>query len=99
MDIPKPKVGEITVYSKSGCPGCSKIKSYLKQKHLLHTIIDCDEYILEYKTDFLAFIKKLSKQEFNVFPLVFDGDKFIGGHRETVDYLEKMFDFTFDAVF
>ena len=99
MEIPKPKVGEITVYSKSGCPGCSKTKTYLKHKQLLHTVIDCDEYILEHKTEFVTFIKQLSGREFNVFPMVFDGNKYIGGYKEMVDYLEKMFDFSFDAVF
>jgi glutaredoxin len=50
MDFEKPKNGEITVYSKSGCSGCSKVKTLLKQKNLLFTVIDCDEYILENKS-------------------------------------------------
>jgi glutaredoxin len=48
---------EFTIYSKSGCFYCSKAKTLLKEKKLEHTIINCDEYILEDKEIFLTLIE------------------------------------------
>ena len=41
-----PSKNGFTVYSKSGCPNCSKVKNLLKERNLLFNIIDCDDYIL-----------------------------------------------------
>ena len=30
--IPEPNKGELTVYSKSGCPNCTNVKKLLKEK-------------------------------------------------------------------
>ena len=46
MEIPEPKNGEFTVYSKSGCINCVKVKTLLKDKNLKFIVIDCDEYVL-----------------------------------------------------
>jgi len=79
-----------TIYSKSGCPNCTKVKTLLKEKFLIHTIIDCDEYLLEDKDGFLSFIKEKSHIEYKIFPMVFYNVKFIGGFTETKTYVEKM---------
>lgn len=93
MEFPKPLQGQFTIYSKSGCINCTKVKTLLKEKHILFTIIDCDEFILESKEEFLAFIQSISGIEYKMFPMVFDNAKFIGGYNETNKYLEKMLDF------
>jgi glutaredoxin len=97
MRIPEPKIGEITVYSKSGCSGCINVKKSLNKLFDNIIIIDCDEFILEDKETFLQFIKEISGKECKTFPIVFDGKMFIGGYKETVSYLDKLlvFDLTF----
>lgn len=95
--IHQPKKGEITVYSKSGCPNCVSVKNLLKENNIKFTIIDCDEYILENKGAFLQFISNLAGKEYKTFPMVFDDTKFIGGFIETGKYLEKILDF--DLIF
>jgi len=93
--IPEPKKGELTVYSKSGCPNCTNVKKLLKEKQVHFTIIDCDDFILEDKITFLKFIHLLSgkEHEHKTFPMVFDGPNFIGGFSETCKYLDKLLDF------
>lgn len=91
--IPEPKTGELTVYSKSGCPNCTNVKKLLKDKQVNFIIIDCDDFILEDKSTFLQFIYRLSGQEQKTFPMVFDGAIFIGGFAETCKYLDKLLDF------
>jgi glutaredoxin len=97
MDIHQLKKGEITVFSKSGCPNCINVKKFLKEKSFKFVVIECDEFILEDKEAFLQFIKSIACKECKTFPMVFDGTTFVGGYKETVSYLEKMLDF--DLVF
>jgi glutaredoxin len=92
MKFPIPE-GQITVYSKSGCINCTKIKTLLKDKHLAFKVIDCDEFILENREEFLLFMQQLIGKEYKIFPIVFDNNTFIGGYHETVKYIEKLLDF------
>ena len=96
MDFIEPKLNEFTIYSKSGCPNCIKVKNHLANLQLNFTVVSCDDYILDDKAAFLYFIKELSGVECKVFPMVFAGSKFIGGYKETFDYLDKILDFDFD---
>jgi len=95
MDILIPQPNIITVYSKSGCPNCVTIKKLLKEKHLLFEIIDCDEYILENRDEFVKFMNSITGRENNVFPMVFDDNKFIGGFSETKKYIETILNFNY----
>ena len=52
-----------TVYSKSGCNNCTKVKTLLKDKNLIFNIVECDDYLIEDKENFLLFIKELSDSE------------------------------------
>jgi glutaredoxin len=93
LNIPEPQKGQLTVYSKSGCPNCTSVKKLLKEKQIKFIVIDCDDYILEDKAAFLQFIHKLSGKEHKTFPIIFDGQTFIGGYAETSNYLDKLLDF------
>jgi glutaredoxin len=88
MEFEKPSKG-FTIYSKSGCTFCVKVKSLLKEKGLIFNMVDCDEYLIEDKPAFLEFIKELAGREVNSFPMIFFDGKFIGGYNETKDYLDK----------
>jgi len=93
MEIPEPEEGKITIYSKSGCPNCTKAKNLLKEKQLLFKIVDCDEFLLENKEEFLVSILKLTNKEWRTFPMIFDGNSFIGGYSDLEKYVDKLLDF------
>jgi glutaredoxin len=90
MEFDKPSKSSFTIYSKSGCPNCLKTKSYLKEKNLIFNVVDCDEYIIEDKINFLSFIKQNANEEVKMFPMVFYNGKFIGGFSETTTFVEKL---------
>jgi glutaredoxin len=93
MDIPLPKANEFTIYSKSGCINCNNVKNLLKDKQIGYTIINCDDFLFDDKEYFLNFIKVNAGMEWNVFPMVFHGKRFIGGFSNTIAYLIKILDF------
>jgi len=93
MDIPLPKANELTIYSKSGCINCNNVKNLLKDKQMRFTIINCDDFLFDDKEYFLNFIKVNTGMEWNVFPMVFHGKRFIGGFSNTIIYLNKILDF------
>ena len=87
IEFTKPFENIYTIYSKSGCPNCKKVKTLLEENNIKFIIVDCDEYLINYKTDFLQFIKNLISKEWKTFPMVFDNTRFIGGFSDTDDYL------------
>lgn len=91
MDFEYPSNKGFTIYSKSGCPNCNKAKHLLKDNNLNFNIINCDEYIIEEKENFLYFIKKLSQRESKEFPIIFHDGEFIGGYKNVKEYVEKIF--------
>jgi glutaredoxin len=86
-----------TIYSKSGCSNCIKVKELLHSTNMPFIVIDCDEYLIERKEDFLLFIQELISREWKTFPIVFTSDRqFIGGFTDTREYIEKLLEFTDD---
>ena len=85
-----PSEQKFTIYSKSGCINCRKVKDLLKNNSIEYEIVDCDDYLLEDKENFLLFIKSYSVSSCKSFPMVFHNSKFIGGYDETVKYLDKI---------
>jgi len=90
-----PCENNFTIYSKSGCINCRKVKDLLKKNNIEYEIIDCDDYLLENKDIFLSFIQSYSVTEWKIFPMVFHNGKFIGGYEETFKYLDKLTSFDF----
>ena len=93
MEIEKPLKTGFTVYSKSGCPNCTKVKKLLAEKKVFFIVIDCDDYIIEDKENFLLFIKERVNKEYKTFPMVFNDGNFVGGFTETQDYFNKLLTF------
>ena len=89
MDYEKPSESMYTIYSKSGCTYCVKVKKLLLEKKLAFDMIDCDDYLIENKEDFLAYIKEVAGREYRTFPMVFRCGEFIGGFTETKQLLDK----------
>ena len=42
-DFIQPSKTCYTIYSKSGCPNCKKVKDLLEAKQIQFIVIDCDE--------------------------------------------------------
>ena len=91
MEFEKPNKNGFTVYSKSGCPNCNKVKILLKEKNLLFNVVDCDDYLIEDKENFLLFVEQIANQSLKLFPIVFNDTIFIGGLNETKEYIDKLF--------
>ena len=92
MEFKRPKTHIVTVYSKSDCKYCDKLKHVLTNSGIEHYIINCDEYLLVHRETFLEFIKEISHgQTVKTFPMVFNPDtKYIGGYAETMEYIERV---------
>lgn len=90
VEFVRPRKSELTLYSKSGCPNCHKIKKYLNDNFLAFTVVDCDEYLIEHRTEFLQFINTLAKKEVNTFPMIFDYEHFVGGYKEAIEYAKTL---------
>ena len=98
MEFENPSESGFTIYTKSGCPNCTKVKALLKDKKLKFNLIDCDEYIIEDKDFFLLFIKELTNTEVKTFPIIFYDKEFIGGYSETVKFVNEL-SLAFDSSF
>jgi glutaredoxin len=97
MEIETASSTDFTIYSKSGCINCRKVKELLKNNKQIYVVIDCDDYLLEDKEFFLSFIKNCAKKECKIFPMVFHKGDFIGGYDETATYLDKINAFNFEV--
>lgn len=86
----QPQESGYTVYTKSGCPNCTKVKNYLKNASAQLVLVDCDEYLIENKIAFLKFIEELSGSPVKMFPIVFYEGKYIGGLAETEKHCSVM---------
>ena len=85
-----PNTKGYTVYSKSSCPFCTKVKYLLEEHSKEFNVINCDEYLIENKEEFLSFIETLTDGvKHRTFPMVFLDGKFIGGFTETKKWIEK----------
>lgn len=71
-----PKDG-ITVYTKSNCFFCTKMKELFPNAHY----INCDTY-LEDTDEFLDFIDTLTDKSPTKFPMVFKDKVYVGGFKE-----------------
>jgi len=83
MEFTAPLSTGYTVYSKSGCPFCLKVKTLLNDLNMEPTVINCDEYLFEAREEFLEFIKLTAGKEQKTFPMVFLDGKLIGGYTDT----------------
>ena len=90
MEFAEPYPNRFTIYSKSGCHNCSKLKKILTDSAIFFLEIQCDEYLIEDKENFLSFIENKIGKSYKTFPMVFFDGKFIGGYNETIEYIETI---------
>lgn len=93
MDFFVPCEKGFTIYTKSGCVNCTKVKNLLKERNREYIMVDCDEYLFDFKEDFLEFIERISQVKHRTFPIVFNDGVFIGGFDDTLLYVDKLLSF------
>ena len=82
---PPPEKLEFTVYTKSRCPYCTKVKALLKSMNLQAKYINVDRYIVtaKRKEQFLNYIQQTTGKRHRTFPIVFFDGTLVGGYTET----------------
>jgi len=85
-----PNINRFTIYSKSGCHYCLKLKNFLKQKKIDYDLINCDDILIENRYEFLNIINNLANCEIKGFPIVFNLGQYIGGYNEAKKYVEEI---------
>ena len=86
MEFIAPVSSGFTVYGRTGCKFCEKVKKVLEDFDVEYTYVNCDPYLSQ-KEAFLAFIEGLAGQEHRTFPMVFSTTTFVGGYTETYKFL------------
>jgi glutaredoxin len=89
MEVFKPLDEGYTIYSKSGCGFCTKVKKLLLEKQIFFLDVQCDELLLENKEQFLLIINEFAQKEYKTFPMVFYNGEFVGGYNEVKNNIEK----------
>jgi glutaredoxin len=97
MEFPEPSLVSYTVYSKSGCPNCTKVKVLIegedediwKDDNTYLTVYECNEYLKESREEFMNFMDKRAHTKITSFPIVFFNGEYIGGFAETKKFMEK----------
>ena len=89
MNVPRPGGDSYTIYSKSGCLFCTKAKVLLQNEHIPPLFVNCDNFLLENKEDFLNRMKSLIGYEYKTFPMIFKNGRFIGGYNKTKEFYEE----------
>lgn len=82
-----PYDSDFTIYTKSGCKFCSEVKKLLKINKLKYMVVDCDDYLLDNKEQFLDFIATICGKTVKTFPIVFFNENFVGGYIETDKFI------------
>jgi hypothetical protein len=89
MEIFKPLDEGYTIYSKSGCINCTRIKHFFKQKDIFFLEVQCDELLLKDKEQFLLIISEMANKKCTTFPMIFYNGEFVGGYNEVKTNVEK----------
>ena len=102
MQFEKPGKDGYTIYTKTNCPYCSKVKELLKSEIPEPTIIHCDSYLedSDLKEVFLTWMQSINGSvNHRTFPMVFYQEKFIGGFTDTEKFYAKQNVFLEDVEF
>lgn len=89
MEFIEPNKKGFTIYSKSDCCYCIKLKNLLIKEDFFFIEVNCDEYLNKERDNFLSFIKNKIGKSYTTFPMVFYDDAFVGGYNETEIVINK----------
>ena len=89
-----PSATGYTIYSKSECVYCERVKLILEHEKV--TVYSCDEMLDRDRNGFLAHMDSLTERVHRTFPFVFHNGVFIGGCDDTKTYLASQVLFSED---
>jgi glutaredoxin len=72
----------IKLYSKDNCQQCVQTENFLKSRNIAVTVLKLGK---DFEMEDVLHTGTRS------FPIVFDDDKFIGGMKETMNYVDYLF--------
>ncbi len=87
MEFTTPISSGFTVYGKSDCPYCVKVKDLLREFNEEYIYVNCDEYLIDKREEFLKYIATVAGVAHKTFPMVFSSGKFVGGYTDTFKML------------
>lgn len=79
-----PSKTTFTVYTKSGCGHCERVKAVLPADTIY---VSCDDVIANDRDAFLERMEEWSQKKHRTFPFVFHKGTFIGGREDTEQYM------------
>lgn len=88
IEVPLPNKEKFTIYTKSGCIYCNKVKELLRNQN--YVLIDCDSFLQKDKLTFLEIMEEIIGFSYKTFPMVFKNGAFIGGYQETNQLYQKI---------
>ena len=88
MNLPEIPLEGITVFTKSKCLYCEKLKGYLFNKSIEYKQICCDEYYENEKSkkQLRDDLTNLTGKTNNTYPMVFLNGIYLGGYYNVLDY-------------
>ena len=89
MNVPHPASDAYTIYFKSGCLYCTKAKVLLQNEPVPPLVVNCDEFLLEDKQEFLNLMKSVIGYEYKTLPMIFKNGRFIGGYTKAHEFYEQ----------
>lgn len=84
--LPTPSPIGYTIYSKSGCVYCERVKELLQYEKT--TVVDCDAYLLNDRDWFLQTMRAHCGRDYQMFPMVFYNGTFLGGFDDTKEFYQ-----------
>ena len=88
LAVPLPEYAGYTIYSKSGCIYCDRVKVLLEFEQT--TVVNCDEYLVSDREWFLRTMRIFCGRDYQMFPMVFYQGKFIGGYDDTKEFYQSL---------
>ena len=73
-----------TVYTKTGCGHCQRVKAVLPPETIY---VNCDDILADDRDAFLERMDQWTKTKHRTFPFVFHNGTFIGGREDTEQYM------------
>jgi len=90
MEFPVPNPTGFTVYAKTNCSYCAKVKFLLETLEYSYTAVNCDEFLAE-KEAFLTFVQSIAGKDHKTFPIVFFDGQYIGGYDDTQRFISTRY--------
>lgn len=99
MEFQFPSADGFTVYTKTKCDHCVKLKEHLREKYMVFQEVVCDDYLTQDRNGFLSFIQSNTPgRTHTTFPMAFYQGFFVGGREDTEKYVASML-LSFDELF